>query len=308
MLIAGPYSAERIPPFPASLTMHVNDVIIDSIDRAAEKAPADMENTTIKNGEPIFYFEKTDDDKQKKSDENNSMSVEKDDDVTDDVMEKEGEDEEKEEEEEEKEIRVVPRDVLTKLMEPFIYCVAYVQDKSLYKEVSKKIFKQLSYDNEWPHIMRDTEAIRKEIMAFSSKAEAELMATEEDNDDKKKEEEEKEEEEEEKEEEEEGKEEEEENKVVVKRRKPKVTKQFYPSRLMAVAMIMHEAKKTGGVDPGLADVPTVNELVAELRERYSQDRKPRPRTKTLKKGKRRSAHRKKNLDRKRKKYYNSINK
>lgn len=311
MLIAGPYSTNLRPPFPVSLTMHVNDVIIDSIDRAAEKAPAELENTTAMSNESLFYFEKSNIDGKK------SMEVENDDDVNDDAMEEEGgEDGEKEEV---KEIRVVPRDVLTKLMEPFIYCVAYGNNKPLYKELVKKIFEPLSCDSDWPHIMRDTEAIRKAIMAFASKAEAEAaagMESDDKNDEKEKEikktdEIEKENEVENEEVDEEIDEEKEEEVKVEKmkrrRRWGEDVKKVFSERLMSVAMIMHKAKKTGGVTPTEADVPSVNELVDILKEKYSQDRKSRPRTKRTKKGKRKANHRR-NLNLRRKKYYNSINK
>lgn len=272
MLIEGPYNTRCVPPFPHSLTMHVNDVIIDSIDRAAEKAPEDMEGTTIKSGEPIFYFEKSETDEQKKSDEKILSSDENDDDVNDDAMETEDDVTSKNEN-----IRVVPRDILPKLIAPFVHCAAYSSDKTLYTEISKKIFTPLSYDTEWPHIMRDTEAIRKEIMAFEAKAAAERLAEIEANKEK-------------------------------KRRAP--VKELHSQRLMALAMIMHNAKKTGGVEPSPSDIPSVSELVDILREKYSQERKHRPRTRLSAKGlkNKRRAHKKKHLDMKRKKFYNSINK
>ena len=73
-------------------------------------------------------------------------------------------------------------------------------------------------------------------------------------------------------------------------------------------MTMHAAKKTRGAAPSLEDVPSVNELVSIFKEKYSQDKKKklRPRTKGPKKV--RHAQRKKNLNRKRKKFFSSINK
>lgn len=270
MLIEGPYNTRAVPPFPHSLTMHVNDVIIDSIDKAAEKAPEDMEGTTIKKGDSVFYFEKSETDEQKISDEKILSSDENDDDVKDDAMDTEDDVTSKNED-----IRVVPRHVLPKLIEPFVHCVAYGTDKTLYAEISKKIFTPLSYDTEWPHIMRDTEAIRKEIMAFEAKAEAERVAAME----------------------------------AEKKKKRAPARQLFSQRLMALAMIMHEAKKTGGVEPGPEDIPSVNELVDILREKYSQDKR-RPRTKLTPGGlkRRRKAHKKRNMDKKRKRFYSSINK
>ena len=300
MLIAGPYRTTFFPPFPASLTMHVNDVIIDAIDQAADKAPAECEGTTLQGGAPIFYFEDNDvtDD---------VMNVEKDDDDDEEEEEEkdksDGEEEEKEEKEKEKieNVRVVPHGVTTKLLEPFVHYAAYGQSKVLYKEIQKKIFAALSVDTEWPHIERDTEGIRKEVMAVVTKAEEEIAkkAVAENSDS----------------ESDEGEKKKKNNnnnnnksKSKSKRRKRVQERGVFLSRLMDLAMTMHAAKKTRGAAPSLEDVPSVNELVSIFKEKYSQDKKKklRPRTKGPKKV--RHAQRKKNLNRKRKKFFSSINK